>query len=76
LKIILRSRGQIFEWSKLKDEEEQDRIEEVRKIAQEQFIDLSVKHVDKCQENDRLKLALKSAQRRAKELGTLLREEA
>lgn len=70
------------DWQHLRDEEESDRIREVRAVAQSQFVSLSREHVKTteqlkrtAEELERYRTALRSAQTRARELGLILREE-
>ena len=62
-------------FSHLNDDEESDRIQEAREIAQTQFVDLSCRFVDTQQELNRYKAAYRSASTRARELSSLYEEE-
>jgi hypothetical protein len=69
-------------FSHLIDEEEDERLQETRQIAQKQFVQLSEAHVKlsetlarTTEELNRYKLAYRSASTRAGELSTLLEEE-
>lgn len=70
------------DFSDLRDEEESDRIREIRQLAQTQFVDLSDRFVTQSKElervkseRDRYRNAYASSSRRASELGQALRDE-
>lgn len=65
----------ILDYSSIKDEEESDTIKEVRAIAQQQFVNLSVEHARTLAELERYRVAYRSASERAREISQLLREE-
>jgi hypothetical protein len=67
-------RRNMNDFSSLIEDEENERIREVRAVAQAQFVQLSEVHLRTVQELNRYKAAYGSASTRARELSMLLTE--